>query len=523
MRRFDVSKVFQLFIIVFLFAFVGISILGSGQVFASGSSFNVPHVNDHFEKVQPGLAPTKETHVTPAPSKNTKPGLWDRFTTTCKNLWNKTKQTAVHVWQKTKEFCSKHEWLAGVLFWMTVITIAASFFKGEWDAVVDTVKGILDMLRHPILTLQNILYAFQHPVETGKAIWKVISESWERDVVHGNAKTRAHWLGYVVGQVVLSIVGTKGVDKVAEIGKAAAISRIARLNEAAKVSKVGRAARIVNGINRVQEGLRKLRIPQTISKVRGALSALRKTILGNKVAALVLTVVGLTTGILALDPEAFIQAFNKITVAAEKFEVKTAFKKAEKCLGYQPTPKYFASVNEPFFKCFYAPDGQGGGGTSKPSNRGGAKNLTAQGYAQLVSNRIHVVGHYREGEQASVILRDELKLAGVEPPPYPNAAHHIVPWKDSRAREAQQLLKEFGIDENSAANGVFLPYVDNEDPKGKYVGDEALHRGNHSREYIEYVTSRLREVRDAGGTTADAVNVLNDIRAKLLNGSLSLN
>lgn len=54
-----------------------------------------------------------------------------------------------------------------------------------------------------------------------------------------------------VGQVVLSIVGTKGVDKVAEIGKAAAISRIARLNEAAKVSKVGRAARIVNGINRV--------------------------------------------------------------------------------------------------------------------------------------------------------------------------------------------------------------------------------------------------------------------------------
>lgn len=79
----------------------------------------------------------------------------------------------------------------------------------------------------------------------------MISESWERDVVHGNAKTRAHWLGYVVGQVVLSIVGTKGVDKVAEIGKAAAISRIARLNEAAKVSKVGRAARIVNGINRV--------------------------------------------------------------------------------------------------------------------------------------------------------------------------------------------------------------------------------------------------------------------------------
>lgn len=79
---------------------------------------------------------------------------------------------------------------------------------------------------------------------------------------------------------------------------------------------------------------------------------------------------GLTTGILAFDPEAIIQAFNKITVAAEKFEVKTAFKKAEKCFGYQTTPKYFASVNEPFFKCFYAADGQGGGSSS-------AKDVTA--------------------------------------------------------------------------------------------------------------------------------------------------
>ncbi|MBH8609417.1 hypothetical protein, partial [Thermoactinomyces sp. CICC 10521] len=80
-----------------------------------------------------------------------------------------------------------------------------------------------------------------------------------------------------------------------------------------------------------------------------------------KVAASVITVASITTGFLSLDPEAVVQAFNKITVAAEKFEVKTAFKNAEKCFGYQPTPKYFASVNEPFFKCLYAPDGQGGG------------------------------------------------------------------------------------------------------------------------------------------------------------------
>ncbi len=40
-------------------------------------------------------------------------------------------------------------------------------------------------------------------------------------------------------------------------------------------------------------------------------------------------------------------------------------------------------------------------------------------------------------------------------PPYSNAAHHLVPWKDNKAIEAQELLEEFGIHHDSAANGVF--------------------------------------------------------------------
>ncbi|PGQ92757.1 cytoplasmic protein, partial [Bacillus cereus] len=55
------------------------------------------------------------------------------------------------------------------------------------------------------------------------------------------------------------------------------------------------------------------------------------------------------------------------------------------------------------------------------------------------------------------MLREELKDAGIDPPPYHNAAHHIVPWNDGRAVEIQKLMKEFEIDPNSAANGVFLP------------------------------------------------------------------
>ncbi|MBA4494010.1 AHH domain-containing protein [Paenactinomyces guangxiensis] len=198
----------------------------------------------------------------------------------------------------------------------------------------------------------------------------------------------------------------------------------------------------------------------------------------------------------------------------------------KKCFSYQKPPGYSASIFLPSFDlkdCIYSADGGGGGGSSKTNSSDGAKVTSAQGYSTLVSNRTKVVGDYEEGTQASVILRKELKLAGVEPPPYPNAAHHIIPWNDSRAREAQQLLREFGIDHDSAVNGVFLPYVDSNHANGKYVGNESLHQGNHSRKYIAYVTSRLREVKEAGGTTADAVRVLNDIRSKLLDGSLPLN
>ncbi|SEM68503.1 A nuclease family of the HNH/ENDO VII superfamily with conserved AHH [Lihuaxuella thermophila] len=168
---------------------------------------------------------------------------------------------------------------------------------------------------------------------------------------------------------------------------------------------------------------------------------------------------------------------------------------------------------------------QGGGAGTKASGRDGAKVYTAQGYVALVSNRTQLVGHYKEGTQASIILRNELKLAGVEPPPYPNAAHHIVPWNDRRARRAQQLLEQFGIDPNSAANGVYLPCKkkDCNKPETTYIGDETPHIGNHGLEYIEYVTEKLEEVKVNGGTTLDAVKVLNNIRGKLLNGSLSLN
>ncbi|RFB38879.1 AHH domain-containing protein [Bacillus sp. dmp10] len=90
-------------------------------------------------------------------------------------------------------------------------------------------------------------------------------------------------------------------------------------------------------------------------------------------------------------------------------------------------------------------------------------------YADKVLDRVDVKNDYHDSYTASKVLREELK----------DAAHHLTPWNDSRAEKAQKILKEFRIDHDSAANGVFLSYKVNE-----YVVTEVLHIGNHSSEYI---------------------------------------
>jgi predicted ribonuclease toxin of YeeF-YezG toxin-antitoxin module len=67
------------------------------------------------------------------------------------------------------------------------------------------------------------VYAVSHPVETAKSIWKSISDSWENDVINGDAKSRSQWFGRAIGEVALAIIGTKGVDKAVKMAKGAKV------------------------------------------------------------------------------------------------------------------------------------------------------------------------------------------------------------------------------------------------------------------------------------------------------------
>jgi hypothetical protein len=129
------NKNFYRFMIIVLLTFVGVGILGSGQAFASGNSFNVPHVNDHFEKVQQDPAPMKEAPVTPTPQKEKDHGAGDWFTKSISKAWNWTKETISSVWNKTKEVCSEAwDWICKVCDQITKIVVDG--LSSAWDWIV---------------------------------------------------------------------------------------------------------------------------------------------------------------------------------------------------------------------------------------------------------------------------------------------------------------------------------------------------------------------------------------------------
>ncbi|MBA4603671.1 hypothetical protein [Thermoactinomyces mirandus] len=351
----------QFMVVVLLVLFV---VFGASPVFATGGSFDVPQVDSHFEQVQPDPPSTKEEQIDSGLPKKNNPGFWKRIITSFKNVGNKMKETAVHIWQKTTEFVSEHKLLTSFFIGITIISIYARFSKGFWKgvmgAIVDTIKGVIDLFCHPINTIKGIVYALSHPVQTGKAVWRAISDSWEQDIVHGDAESRGYWLGNVFGQFVLSFAGTKGADKAAKFSKAS------------MTGKIGQTSSINKKTNLVRKGLQKFHFPQAITRIRSSFSSLGQLILKNKVAASVITVLGVTGGFITLNPEVALQVVNKITVTAEKFEVKSAFKKAEKCFSYKQSPKYLASINLPgnqLFDCLYRSDNDFYS-KSRPSQKG---------------------------------------------------------------------------------------------------------------------------------------------------------
>ena len=142
-------------------------------------------------------------------------------------------------------------------------------------------------------------------------------------------------------------------------------------------------------------------------------------------------------------------------------------------------------------------------------------------------NKTKVEGEYPSYKSNSDILRDQLVKAGVEEPNYSNAAHHIVAVLGTGMPDATKILKELGIEGNSASNGVFLPTI------GADTTDltEVPHVGPNGKSYKDTVNDRVKNVYDEAikkGLSKDkiiekVVKEINNIKIDLQTGKLKIN
>ncbi|CAN7439617.1 T7SS effector LXG polymorphic toxin [Peribacillus frigoritolerans] len=113
--------------------------------------------------------------------------------------------------------------------------IAKGIGVGLYDVGKDFVTGVWDFVTDPGETVEGVANSIMHPIQTYKYISKSISDSYERDMVNGDAYSRAHWVSYALGTVVTSVVGTKGAGAVVKTGaattKSAAVKGVTKAKE----------------------------------------------------------------------------------------------------------------------------------------------------------------------------------------------------------------------------------------------------------------------------------------------------
>lgn len=126
----------------------------------------------------------------------------------------------------------------------------------------------------------------------------------------------------------------------------------------------------------------------------------------------------------------------------------------------------------------------------------------------------------------SKILDKQLQNAGVKKPDYNCAAHHLV--SDATMPKATKALNKYGIEINSATNGVYLPTSKADTSK---VTTEVVNLGPNGKEYkelleksIPYIAENMENTNASYDEIQAALeNELNNTRIKLLTGELKIN
>jgi hypothetical protein len=127
----------------------------------------------------------------------------------------------------------------------------------------------------------------------------------------------------------------------------------------------------------------------------------------------------------------------------------------------------------------------------------------------------------REGRLHRQRLNDNM-LKRHSKKPKNTDAHHVVSWNHPDAVGARAILERFGIDVDSADNGVYLP------SKSKYVPHPDMpnaysHKKIHTKVYYVNLTEMLADVSLVpNANKEDIIDVLDEIANELVNGKFPI-
>ncbi|WP_342412528.1 ribonuclease YeeF family protein [Bacillus sp. FSL K6-1560] len=128
---------------------------------------------------------------------------------------------------------------AGEITWDIVKGVGV----GLYDVGKDTVTGLWDFITDPGETLSALGNAVIHPVKTYDAISAAIEESYQKDMVNGDAYSRSRWVTYAIGSVAAAVVGTKG---------------------AGAINKADAAGKVINKASQAGEKIKDVKIPDLL-------------------------------------------------------------------------------------------------------------------------------------------------------------------------------------------------------------------------------------------------------------------
>ena len=90
--------------------------------------------------------------------------------------------------------------------------------KGLFGVGKDPVVGLYDAVTDPKGTVESLYHAVTKPVEIYDYVAKSIADSYERDMINGNAENRSHWVTYALGTTAMAVVGTNGAGALTKTG-----------------------------------------------------------------------------------------------------------------------------------------------------------------------------------------------------------------------------------------------------------------------------------------------------------------